>query len=147
MIAALEEGRTSWTRLLDARRLLPGDDEAAVTAAQVRDVVGRVIDAGQWQPGDPDILLVFDAGYDLARLAYLLGDLPVQVLGRLRSDRVMGRMPPPRFPGTAGRPSRHGDAFDSKIPQPGVPRCRHGHRHHPVGQGRSAGLQPGCIPG
>ncbi len=116
MVAALEEGRTSWTRLLDARRLLPGDDEAAVTAAQVRDVVLRIIDAGQHQPGDPDILLVFDAGYDLARLAYLLGDLPVQVLGRLRSDRVMGRTPPPRLPGTAGRPARHGDAFKLKDP-------------------------------
>ena len=116
MVAALEEGRTSWTRMLDARRLRPGDDEAAVTAAQVRDVVIRIIGAGQHQPGDPDILLVFDAGYDLARLAYLLGDLPVQVLGRLRSDRVMGRPPPPRPPGTAGRPARHGDAFKFKDP-------------------------------
>jgi DDE superfamily endonuclease len=116
MVAALEEGRTSWTRLLDARRLRPDDDEAAVTAAQVRDVVTRIIDAGQWRPGDPDILLVFDAGYDLARLSFLLGDLPVQVLGRLRSDRVMGRTPPPRPPGTSGRPARHGGAFDFKDP-------------------------------
>jgi hypothetical protein len=116
MVAALEEGRTSWTRLLDARRLLPDDDEAAVTAIQVGDVVARIMGAGQWQPGDPDILLVFDAGYDLARLSFLLGDLPVQVLGRLRSDRVMGRMPPPRPPGTAGRPARHGGAFKFKDP-------------------------------
>jgi hypothetical protein len=117
MVAALEEGRTSWTRLLDARRLRPDDDEAAVTAAQVRDVVIRIIASGQHQPGDPDILLVFDAGYDLARLAYLLGDLPVQVLGRLRSDRVMGRPAPPRLPGTIGRPARHGGAFKFKDPQ------------------------------
>ncbi|HEX3389522.1 MAG TPA: NF041680 family putative transposase [Streptosporangiaceae bacterium] len=116
MVAALEEGRTSWTRLLDARRLLPDDDEAAVTAAQVRDVVARIIGAGQHQPGDPGILLVFDAGYDLARLSFLLGDLPVQVLGRLRSDRVMGRTPPPRVPGTSGRPPRHGDVFKFKDP-------------------------------
>jgi DDE superfamily endonuclease len=116
MVAALQEGRTSWTRLLDARRLLPDDDEAAVTAAQVRDVVLRIIDAGQWQPGDAGILLVFDAGYDLARLSFLLGDLPVQVLGRLRSDRVMGRTPPPRPPGTNGRPAKHGGAFKFKDP-------------------------------
>lgn len=116
MVAALEEGRTSWTRLLDARRLLPDDDEAAVTAAQVRDVVARIIGAGQWQPGDPDILLVFDAGYDLARLAFLLADLPVQVLGRLRSDRVMGRPAPIRIPGTNGRPPRHGSTFKFKDP-------------------------------
>jgi DDE superfamily endonuclease len=107
MVAALDEGRTSWTRLLDARRLLSDDDEAAVTAAQVRDVVLRIIGAGHWQPGDAGILLVFDAGYDLARLSFLLGDLPVQVLGRLRSDRVMGRTPPPRLPGTSRRPVRH----------------------------------------
>src|SRR5260221_10733127 len=50
MVAALEEGRTSWTRLLDARRLLPDDDEAAVTAAQVRDLVLRIIGARQWRP-------------------------------------------------------------------------------------------------
>ena len=116
MVAALEGGRTSWTRLLDARRLLPDDDEAAVTAAQVRDVVTQIIASGQWQPGDPDILLVFDAGYDLARLSFLLAGLPVQVLGRLRSDRVMGRPAPPRTPGTNGRPPRHGCTFKFKDP-------------------------------
>src|SRR6266567_1726055 len=116
MVAALEEGPASWTRLLDARRLLPDDDEAAVTAAQVRDVAARIIGAGGWQPGDAGILLVFDAGYDLARLSFLLGDLPVQVLGRLRSGRVMGRTPPPRPPGTNGRPARHGGAFKFKDP-------------------------------
>jgi hypothetical protein len=39
VIAALEPGRTSWTAVLDAVRLGPGDDEAAVTAGQVRDVI------------------------------------------------------------------------------------------------------------
>src|SRR5260221_730103 len=116
MVAALEEGRTSWTRLIDARRLRPDDDQAAVSAAQVRDVVTRIIASGQWKPADPDILLVFDAGYDLARLACLLADLPVQVLGRLRSDRVMGRPAPPRTPGTNGRPPRHGSTFKVKDP-------------------------------
>jgi hypothetical protein len=33
--------------------------------------------------------VVFDAGYDLTRLAWLLRDLPVEITGRLRSDRVM----------------------------------------------------------
>ena len=31
--------------------------------------------------GDPAILIVFDAGYDVTRLALLLADLPVQLLG------------------------------------------------------------------
>lgn len=34
IIAALETGRTSWTMVLDAQRLRPDDDEAAVTATQ-----------------------------------------------------------------------------------------------------------------
>src|SRR5213079_2744314 len=89
VIAALEPGRTSWTAVLDAIRLGPDDDDIAVTAVQVRDVVTRLIAAGHWHQGDPAILVIFDAGYDLTRLAWLLADLPVQVLGRLRSDRVM----------------------------------------------------------
>jgi hypothetical protein len=47
VVAALEPGRTSWTAVLDAVRPGPGDDETEVTAAQVRDVVGRLIEAGQ----------------------------------------------------------------------------------------------------
>jgi len=74
-VAALEPGRTSWTQVLDAVRLGPDDDVAEVTAAQVRQVLQRLIGAGQWQAGDPQVLVVFDAGYDLARLAFLLADL------------------------------------------------------------------------
>ncbi len=43
----------------------------------------------QWEQGDPEILVVFDAGYDVPRMAYLLAGLPVEVLGRMRTDRVM----------------------------------------------------------
>ena len=68
-VAALEPGRTSWTAMLDAIRLGPADDETAVTAAQVRQVVTRLVAAGHWRVGDPDMLIVFDAGYDVTRLA------------------------------------------------------------------------------
>ena len=95
VIAALEPGRTSWTAVLDAVRLGPDDDEAEVTAGQVRDVVTRLVEAGHWGEGDPAILVIFDAGYDVTRLAWLLGDLPVELLGRLRSDRVMKLPAPP----------------------------------------------------
>jgi hypothetical protein len=110
VVAALEPGRTSWTAPLDAVRLGPDDDETEVTAAQVRDVVERLIAAGHWRAGDPDILVVFDAGYDVTRLAYLLADLPAELLGRLRSDRVLYFPAPPRRAGR-GRPSRHGTEF------------------------------------
>ena len=108
VIAALEPGRTSWTAVLDAIRLGPGDDETQVTAAQVREVITRLITAGHWHEGDPPILVIFDAGYDVTRLSFLLGDLPAELLGRLRSDRVMQLPAPPRQPGTVGRPRKHG---------------------------------------
>jgi hypothetical protein len=108
VVAALEPGRTSWTAVLDAVRLGPDDDETEVTAVQVREVVTRLIAAGHWHEGDLRILVVFDAGYDVTRLAWLLADLPVDLLGRLRSDRVMQLPAPPRRPGTNGRPA--GDA-------------------------------------
>ncbi|MBQ0897320.1 transposase [Micromonospora sp. U56] len=111
MVVALESGRSSWTAPLDAVRLAPGDDAATVTAGQLRDIVGRLIAAGQWRPGDLDILVVADAGYDAPRLAFLLADLPVQVLARMRSDRVLRRAVPARQPGTIGRPPRHGGEF------------------------------------
>lgn len=87
IVAVLETGRTSWTALLDAIRLEPGADLAAVTADQLRDVVERLVEACQWQAGAPNILVVLDHGYDAPRTAHLLSDLPVEVLGRLRSNR------------------------------------------------------------
>ena len=108
VVAALEPGRTCWTAVLDAVRLGADDDETAVTASQVRDVIARLAAAGHWREGDPAILVVFDAGYDVTRLAWLLADLPVELLGRLRSDRVMQLPVPPRQPGTQGRPRKHG---------------------------------------
>jgi len=81
------------------------------TAAQLREVVDRIIAAGHWQPGDPRILIVTDAGYDVTRLAFVLADLPVELVGRIRSDRVMLRPAPPREPGTNGRPRKHGGVF------------------------------------
>ena len=89
-VAALETGRTSWCQLLDAVRLGPDDDVAEVTAAQVRRVVTDMIAQGQWETGNDDILVVFDA----PRMAYLLDGLPVEVLGRMRADRVMRRPTP-----------------------------------------------------
>ncbi len=119
-VAALEPGRTSWTVPLDAVRLGPEDDATAVTAAQLRGVVARLAAAGHWKQGDPDIVVVLDAGYDLTRLAWLLRDLPVEVAGRLRSDRVMHFPAPPvpaRPASTGGRRPRHGTVLKLDEPQ------------------------------
>jgi hypothetical protein len=116
-VAALESGRTSWTQILDAVRLGPADDATAVTAAQLRSVIERLVRAGHWRPGDPRILIVMDSGYDVTRLAYVLADLPVELAGRLRSDRVMlrdagERRSTPR----GGQPRKHGGVFTFKKP-------------------------------
>jgi hypothetical protein len=111
-VAALESGPTSWTAILDAVRLPPGADVVAITAAQVREVVERLVAAGHWTAGDPEILIVVDAGYDAPRIAFLLSDLPIQVLGRLRSDRVFRRPAPPyAYNPKGGRPPKHGGEF------------------------------------
>jgi hypothetical protein len=110
-VAALEPGRTSWALPLDVVRLGPADDATDVTAAQLRDVIARLIAAGHWREGDPGIIIVLDAGYDPARLAWLLRDLPADVTGRLRGDRVMHCPAPPlpaRPASTGGRRPRHG---------------------------------------
>src|SRR5947208_12399727 len=93
VVAALEPGRTSWTAVLDAVRLGPDYDDIAVTAAQVRGVITRLIAAGHWYEGDPPILVIFDAGYDVTRLSFLLGDLPAELLGRPRHPRRHRRRP------------------------------------------------------
>jgi hypothetical protein len=43
-------------------RLGPADDATAVTAQQLRAVLERLITAGHWRPGDPDIVIVADTG-------------------------------------------------------------------------------------
>jgi hypothetical protein len=113
-VAALEPGRSSWTAILDAQRLGPDDEDTAVAAGQLRAVVERIIAAGHWQSGDPEIWIVGDAGYDGPRLVFVLADLPVRVLVRVRSDRVMAFPAPPRTPGQHGRPARHGAEFTFK---------------------------------
>ncbi|WP_218009975.1 transposase [Actinomadura kijaniata] len=110
-VAALEPGTTSWTAILDGVRLGPADDATAVTAAQLRGVVERLVAAGQWQAGNPHIVIVSDAGYDVTRLEWVPRDLPVELVGRVRSDRVMRLPKPPRQQGTNGRPPKHGPEF------------------------------------
>lgn len=117
-VAALEPGRTSWTVMLDVVRLRPRGDAIAVAAAQVREVFQRLYVAGQLQIGDPPVLVV-DAGYDVTRLVFLLADLPVELLGRMRSDRVL-YFPPPQPAGKVGRkPKREADfAFEAAATWP-----------------------------
>jgi DDE superfamily endonuclease len=109
--AALGGGRSSWTAVLDAVRLRPADDLTEVTAAQIRDLLARLAQAGQRRPGDPPVLFVLDSGYDVVRLTWLLRAEPVRLLGRIRSDRVMYAPPGKRRGTRPGRQPRHGSEF------------------------------------
>ncbi|MEU5099385.1 transposase [Streptomyces sp. NPDC020996] len=114
--------------LLDAPRLNRGNGTATVTARQLRELVQQLISTGEWQPGDLDALVVGAAGQDAPRLASLPDGLPVQVLSRMRSGRILRGAVLPRQPHTPGRPSRHGGDFVSGSRPPGVPR----HTRHPA---------------
>lgn len=88
--------------------------------------------ADQHSPGagSPDALVIADAGYDAPCLVHLLRDLPLQVLARMRSDRVLRRPAPTRQPHTGGRSP--GTAASSVFGQPGTwsrPGHRKRHRH------------------
>ena len=131
-VAALEPGRTSWTALLDAVRLGPADDTTAATAGQLRAVITRLVAAGHWRPGDPPILVVADAGYDITRLAFVLADLPVELLGRIRSDRVLRGPRTLRAARATGRPARHGPEFTLSAPDVVGPDPHHQNRHRPI---------------
>ena len=107
------------------RRVAPTDDAPAVAAGQIRAVLGR-------RPADgPVPVLVFDAGYDPAKLARELGGLNgerVAVLGRLRSGRC-GYADPERQPRT-GRPRRHGRKLACDDPTTWwVPTAEHREEH------------------
>lgn len=104
----LKTGASSWTALLDVVRISPGDDATAVIAARLRAVIGELTRARHHRAGEPDVLIVLDAGYDVARLAWLLADLPVTLVGRLRSDRVFYARAGARQGPTKGRVPRHG---------------------------------------
>lgn len=118
-VVALEAGRTSWTAPLEATRLDPDTDPTMATAAQLRRVVERLQAAGQHRLGDPDILIVMDAGYNVTRLTWLLSDLPVVLVARLRSNRVFFGPPGIRRGPTKGRPPRHGAKLRLAQPEQG----------------------------
>lgn len=107
----------AWTAPQDQVRIGTGEDATRQAAAQILAHSARLRAAGE--TGVP--LYVHDAGYDESPLTWdLRGHLDnVQVLVRLRNDRVFYRDPPPRIPGKAGRPRIHGsgtDRFECKDP-------------------------------
>lgn len=75
---------------------------------------------GAGSRGDLPILVVADAGYDITRLAQVLADLRIELVGWVRSDRVLRLPKPVRMPGATGRPPKHGPeiALDKSATSP-----------------------------
>ena len=145
VVAALEPGRTSWTAVLDAVRLGPADDETEVTAAQVRDVVARLIEAGQHKDGDPAILVVSGAGYDMTRLAYCSRICQRSCwAGCARTGCCTSR----RRRAPAAVADRPGTAGSSSSLPAELARAAGDHRHrdHPVRHRRGSVLGPAAPP-
>jgi len=113
-VTAVDWGTSSWVYPVDAVRLKPGDDQVQVTAAQVAGLVGRLEAAGRCgRAGQPVPVAIFDCGYSAPALTWALAGTGVQVLVRIgdQGRRVFYAAPPPRAPGTTGRPPRHGQRF------------------------------------
>jgi DDE superfamily endonuclease len=104
-ISQLDWAPDSWTAPLDAQRIPPSANPTIATIDQVRQLLARL-------PADREVpMFVFDAGYDPIALGHDLAEHRVQVLVRISPKRVFHPDPPPRPPGTRGRPPRHGPRF------------------------------------
>jgi hypothetical protein len=116
-LAQLSFDPDSWTAPQDQVRVGAGDDATRQAAVQIVAHAGRLRADGETRIP----LYVLDAGYDEAPLTWDLREHldQVQILVRLRNDRVLYRDPPPRVPHKAGRPRIHGsgtDRFECKDP-------------------------------
>ncbi|MCX4681914.1 transposase [Streptomyces sp. NBC_01433] len=116
-VAVLEPGATSWTAILDAVRLGPADARPRSPPPSCGVSSSSSSLRGQWQADDPHIVIVADSGYDVTRLAWVLRDLPAELVGRVRSDRVIRLPKPPRMPGINGQPPKHGPEFRFTKPE------------------------------
>jgi DDE superfamily endonuclease len=146
-LAQLSFDPDSWTAPQDQVRVAAGDDATRQAGRQIVAHAARLRADGQ--AGIP--LYVHDAGYDEAPLTWDLREhlAEVQILVRLRNDRVLCRDPPPRIPGTAGRPRKHGsgtDRFECRNPAswgaPDQELSRHDERYGQVSVMCWGGLHP-----
>lgn len=109
---------------------------------QLRTVIDALIPAGHFHDGDLGIWVIGDRGYDGPRLAFLLADLPVQLLVRLRSDRGLA------FLYHRGSPEHSGAAFAtapgsrSQTPELAGTRAHDDHRTTRYGQAYARSLGP-----
>lgn len=103
-------GACSWVDPLEARRIEPGGGSSATALAQVEGLLDDLTATGGFRPGQAVPLVMFDSGYPIVWLAHAVAGRAVQVMGRVRGDRVFYG-PAPAPDGKAGRSARHGARF------------------------------------
>jgi hypothetical protein len=113
----------SWTMPMDVRRVPTCGNANEIAAGQIGDLLGRLEEAGPDPQGGPPAgqappLFVLDIGYCPIYLTQRLAAERVQILVRLRSDRVFFGATPPRVPGKGGAPKKHGPRF--ALDEPGT---------------------------
>jgi hypothetical protein len=101
VLVGLHWGSSSWVGAIEARRLRPGEDHADATVRQITDLLAGLAAAGRWREGGPPPLEMLDAGYPATGITSALAGKDVQVLVRLRSDRVFYGDPGPARAGAA----------------------------------------------
>lgn len=104
-ITQLEFTPTSWTAPCDVARIPPTDNTTWATINQIRDLAARL------EPCETAPMFVLDAGYDPIAISHELEGTNIDIVCRIRNDRVFHADPPPRPnrpPETGGRPPRHG---------------------------------------
>ena len=112
-ISELSWAPDSWTAPVDAMRIPPDTDATSATIEQIRRLVGLLPKEGEMP------LFVLDAGYDPIAIGHDLAGERIEVLCRIRDDRVFYTDPPPRPnrpAGTGGRPPRHGKRWKCSEP-------------------------------
>jgi hypothetical protein len=102
IVVGLHWGASSWVDPVEARRLLPGDDDTQVTVAQVNDLCDGLAAAGRRKSGDPPPLVCLDSGNNSTAITHALAGRDVQLVIRLKSNRRFRGRPGPRAPGRQG---------------------------------------------
>ena len=100
----------SWTAVADVTRIDPDQSANEIAATQMQAVTARL--AAQ-RPGTV-AWFCLDAGYCPITATLTVAThspTPARVIVRIRRDRVFHFDPPPKPPGSPGRPQLHGDRF------------------------------------
>lgn len=153
---------SSWVVPVDLARIGPAQDHNVLAAIQIQALATRL--STRPGPGQPrrTPIVCLDGDYSPAYLGTALAGWDVGLLVRVRRDGVMFTDPPPRPPGTIGRPRVHGPRMKLSRPDtwpaPGtvltVPASgRHAaltvtawHRMHPRASESAALHEPGNDP-